>query len=302
MRVWQAHTGMVWGLTFSPDGRLLATTAGGSKFVWLWDATTGELVRKLGSDSPDAARGVAFLPDGGHLVSFSDGRRGGCVWAVGSGEVVARLQAGSWRRYDSVAVSPDGGRVVYPIVTGLAVWDEPRRPTDRPRRYDRLHRVQDLLRPDNVWVGYSTAGTWLWRADRYAYLHDPATLRVRRRLADAPCGATSALAFSTDELRMAGGFGNRAVVWRLDEPKAEPQFLEGHGGQVRAVGFLPGQRTLVTAGMDGTARVWDADAGVQRRSLDWGIGKVRAAAVAADGTRCAAGGAGGQVVIWDVDE
>jgi WD40 repeat protein len=77
--------------------------------------------------------------------------------------------------------------------------------------------------------------------------------------------------------------------------------VRGHALLVRAIGFLPGGNAILTAGMDGTARVWDTDTGAELRVFDWGIGKIRVAAVAPDGLTCAAGGDSGQIVVWDVD-
>jgi WD40 repeat protein len=67
------------------------------------------------------------------------------------------------------------------------------------------------------------------------------------------------------------------------------------------VGFLPGGGTVLTAAMDGTVRLWDAATGAEQRSFDWGIGKVRVAAVSPDGTMCAAGSDDGRLVVGDVD-
>jgi WD40 repeat protein len=43
--------------------------------------------------------------------------------------------------------------------------------------------------------------------------------------------------------------------------------LKGHTGTVRAVVFTPDGKTLVTAALDGTARVWDLKTGKVRRTL-----------------------------------
>src|SRR5918997_3625697 len=40
---WRAHEDMVWSLTFSPDGRTLASASSGSSFK-LWDVESGTLL------------------------------------------------------------------------------------------------------------------------------------------------------------------------------------------------------------------------------------------------------------------
>jgi WD40 repeat protein len=77
--------------------------------------------------------------------------------------------------------------------------------------------------------------------------------------------------------------------------------LRGHTLFVRGMGFTRDGQSVITAGSDGSVRLWDANTGAERRSFDWGIGKLYAAAFSPDGLTCAAGSENGQVVVWDVD-
>src|SRR5262249_15217616 len=108
---------------------------------------------------------------------------------------------------------------------------------------------------------------------------DPVTLEPRRTLHTPWGGRASAatFAFTPDESRLVVAFGHSAVVWRVGEWGAPPVRIAGHGNLVRAVGFLPGGGTVLTAAMDGTVRLWDSTTGTETRSFDWGIGKVQAA-------------------------
>jgi WD40 repeat protein len=63
----------------------------------------------------------------------------------------------------------------------------------------------------------------------------------------------------------------------------------------------PSGRLLVTVSGDGQARYWEPADLSPIRVLKWGIGKLHAVAVSADGTLAAAGGDKGQVVVWDVE-
>jgi len=135
MIVWRGHRAKVRSLAFAPDSRLIATTAGESKFVWLWDATTGQLVRKL-TISHNPVRVAAFIGDGRHILGIYE-QLGGCIWEVETGESVARLTVDNWQRAETMAVSPDGTRLVLYVGGQLAEWNDPARPSEEPRRRDR---------------------------------------------------------------------------------------------------------------------------------------------------------------------
>jgi WD40 repeat protein len=100
----QGYTGVVYGLAFSPDGRLIATACADGG-VRLHEAATGKLVRTL-EKSEGPVRAVAFSPDGKTLVS------GGAdslirVWETDTGKPMQKL-TGHTADVVALAFSPDG--------------------------------------------------------------------------------------------------------------------------------------------------------------------------------------------------
>jgi WD40 repeat protein len=116
LRTCHGHENAGWvgsrRIVFSPDGRLLA--AGTSKRVFLWDTSTGQLVRTL-EGHLDYVGALAFTPDGKTLACGSIGigvlqYQGEIkLWDVATGELRrmwGQQEGGAFGR--AIAISPDG--------------------------------------------------------------------------------------------------------------------------------------------------------------------------------------------------
>jgi WD40 repeat protein len=154
----------------------------------------------------------------------------------------------------------------------------------------------------------AAAGTWKRVAggDRNALSVQFFNPRTGRRMAkalevlgDGPAEETAA--FSPDG-RLYATFRDR-VIQILSPATGRVVFSDvSPSGDYTAVAFTPSGTRLLAASGGGVAvharirRTWRETA-----RLEWGIGRLSALAVAPDGLTAAAGGAAGQIVVWDLE-
>ncbi|KAK3306055.1 WD40-repeat-containing domain protein [Chaetomium strumarium] len=77
------------------------------------------------------------------------------------------------------------------------------------------------------------------------------------------------------------------------------QTLEGHSGPVSAVAFLQDGKTLASASVDDTVRLWDTGTGAHRQTLKGHSGPVGAVALSPDGRMLASASSDKTVRLWD---
>src|SRR5262249_62317367 len=100
----KGHTALVYGVAFSPDGKILATAAFDNT-IKLWDAATLKEMRTL-SGHTGPVYSVVFSPDGAQLASSSHDQTIR-LWNVADGMMVKDMK-GHGGIVDSIAFSPDG--------------------------------------------------------------------------------------------------------------------------------------------------------------------------------------------------
>jgi WD40 repeat protein len=113
------HTARITRILFSTDGRLLATTAG--KSVWLWDVTDRRPIRRFPAFQKNV-ESIAFHPDGS-LLGAGGGEGEVRLWRRADCRQVACLD---WKigAVNGLAFSPDGMTVAAAGHNGtLVVWD-----------------------------------------------------------------------------------------------------------------------------------------------------------------------------------
>jgi WD40 repeat protein/transcriptional regulator with XRE-family HTH domain len=292
------HNAEVWSVTFSPDGKQIATASqdGTAK---IWDAFTGGELLTL-SGHRGSVNGVAFSPDGKLIATTSDDQSVK-VWDATTGEELLTL-LGHTAPVLRVAFSPNGTRLVTASNDGTAkVWDLSASADAGPRDLFTLtgHAgpvFDAAFSSDGMQIATSGADgdVKLWNARSGAEL---LSLPVKE-------GAfLRGVAFSPDgkRLAVAGNFGlSVAKIWDAVTGKEIFRGPAGDTNSLYDIAFSPDGRFAATGGVDRKATIWDAETGQVLFTLPGHTGIINGVAFSLDGTRLATASWDGTARVWDL--
>ena len=232
VRIWSAegefvrsligHGDSVWQVCYSPDGRILASVSS-DRTLRLW-TTKGNLIKTY-SHHTDTIWHVDFSPDGQHLITASEDNTLR-LWNVDEGllQTIPAHEGGAW----CAIFSPDGNFVASGGEDGdVRLWS--------------VSRKQETLQLDLEPAIFRGHRDWV------------------RSLSFSPNGKFIASASDDDTVRL-WSLTAETLEQQNAEESGESQLLPpltGHKDVIWDVDFdLTGER-IVSAGADGTMRVWD---------------------------------------------
>ena len=281
-------TAQVLRARFSPDDSLLVTAASDGT-ARLYQAGTGALLNSFnhGEETADAM----FSPDQRLVLLRSDAGLI-TVWDAASGVRVTSF-TGHEAGIAAAAFSPDSQRVVTASRDHTArVWDV-YRPMTRRGVFEQPSPVSRIAVSGNgERIAIVTQGCVL-------ALYEGRTLRpAPAHWCFSHFGAASA-ALSSDGALLAApldGF----TVFVLDTSTGEAlSTCTVHRGRVYATAFSPGSDSVLTAGRDGTAHLWETRTARTLAVLKGHTRPLRCAAFSPDGALLATGGDDCTVRLWD---
>jgi WD40 repeat protein len=266
----------VFGVAFSPDGKLLATVGLGGKFV-IWDAVLGKQ-RLVLPPLKNHYCHLAFSRDGRTLISGelnrSVSREQNIIeqnltrlWEVASGKERQQLPGQQF-----IALSPDGQTLAMTSNYGrtlqlvqLGTWKTLLTMKDFPGNPGDVGAFAFAPDGNSLAIGCrDDPAVRLWDAHTGKAIRTIPMPGYVFSVAFAPDGKTLAVGFP-----WAGGDYNRI---RLFDPAtgAERPLQPWHLGSIRQVRFLPDGKTLASIGADNTFRLWRAADGKSIHTLALG--------------------------------
>ncbi len=296
--------GAVKDATFSHDGALVATATNDGR-ARLRNALGGFAYLQL-AGATGALRSVAFSRDDRFVVAASDDGTAR-VWTVEPRTKTAIPARFTPRSPNPLAVGPQTvfdvatahGHIAFVSPQAGTFWWNPGTP---PQRISAT--------PSNG-VGFSPDGRYFVTTtrpitgDMFAFLWRTSnTSAPIRRLDLSDLDVTFVVhhpSFAPDGRSVVLATNRGAVIWRWAAPAAASTRRFQTNVQPVAAAFSPDGKMIVTGGVDGTVRLWNA-ATLRAAAHPWRLGGARVVAAAFDptSTHVVAGTEGGRVAVWDV--
>jgi WD40 repeat protein len=283
IRLWDADTGAMIRLlktntgntksarspvTFSPDGKMLASVLGDNS-VGLLDPATGSILHTLeGNVKPIWA--LAFSPDGKLLAS-------------GSEDSIVRI-------WDAATGAP-----LRTVMSHVDVISEEYSKDGRILRYQAYPITNVAFSPDSKLIASSRTH------DRTIRFSDATTGALLQKIGVLSSWVwTWAIAISQDGRLLASGAGDKIV--RLWETAAgvPPLMREGHRDWVLTVAFSSDGKLLASGSKDGTIRLWEVATEAPLLALEGHLGQVVAVAFSPDSRLLASNSLEKNIKIWDI--
>jgi WD40 repeat protein len=258
--VLNGHIDIVWGLAFSPDGKLLASVSRDHQAI-IYDWRNGDFEKTL--NFPGEVVCVSFSPDGQVLaVGGVDEPQGqvssAAIWTYSVGSWAPLIKFPEYTNIITLAYSPNG---------------------------------------DTLVGGGTSRNVQVWRASDGANLFTLSHAHQVSKVAISPDGSTVATGTCITVASYACSDGG---IWLWDLPTGKLlKKLNGFPDFVENLTFSADGSLLIAGSRDGTLRVY-ATSNYEPTFETFSPGGISAMALSSDGKVLAAGSVNGSVYFWRI--
>ncbi|MEH1794450.1 WD40 repeat domain-containing protein [Nostoc sp.] len=289
-RTLTGHSNIVNSVSFSPDGKTLASGSG-DKTIKLWNLETGKEIRALMGHSL-IVFSVSFSPDGKTLASGSWDKTIK-LWNLETGKEIRTL-TGHSLIVNSVSFSPDGKTLASSSADKtIKLWN-----------LETGKEIRALTGHSNyvASVSFSPDGKTLasGSADKTIKLWNLETGKEIRALT-GHSSVVNSVSFSPDGKTLASGSDDNTIkFWNLETGK-EIRTLTGHSNYVASVSFSPDGKTLASGSADKTIKLWNLETGKEIHTLTGHSSVVFSVSFSPDGKTLASGSGDKTIKLWNLE-
>ncbi|MCP3998766.1 MAG: hypothetical protein GY722_27395 [bacterium] len=297
----EGHTDWVNAVALAFDGRT-ALSGSDDGSIMLWDIAAREPIRRIDADA-SGIRAVAISADGTTaLTGANDGSL--ALWDLGTAEAIMNLSAhaGPITRVsfgpEAVAGAMGSTALTASADSTIALWDL---------------TTGELARSFSGHSGPVTDVAAHPDGTRILSTGDDLTLRMwdiegGQQIDQHGFGVNLASVAITPDGRTAL-FGHKTSIWLWDiEQFEEVGQLQGHSvdetqqSNINAIALSSNGQLSLSAGSDGTLRIWNLSGQLVSRYLASGGDGIDAIALSPDASQLLGGMGTGDLVLWDVGE
>ncbi|MCB1156393.1 MAG: ankyrin repeat domain-containing protein [Leptospiraceae bacterium] len=278
------HTDYVNNLSFSPDGKTLAT-ASSDNTAKIW-SIEGKLLRTLIGHA-GSVESVIFSPDGKTLATASNDNTVR-IWSV-EGKLLHKL-IGHTGSVKSVVFSPDGKTLTSNSGDNTAIIWSSNGKLLHTGKVKVVQKSQAIFSPDGkTRVSISDHKTAkIWSVDGKLLHTLTGHTGFIKSIVFSPDGKTLATA-STDET---------AKIWSVEGKLLYT--LKGHTDKINSINYSSDWKTLVTSSTDNIVKIWSVE-GKLLHTLKGHTGWINHIAYSPDGKTFATASSDQSVIIWSIE-
>jgi photosystem II stability/assembly factor-like uncharacterized protein len=289
--VLSAHGGQVNAISYSTDGRFLAT-AGDDGKVRVWYAGDGSMVAEAQAGSV-MLNDVEVSPDGASIVAVDNG---GSIfqWKFDGIKMEGGPREEDLMGHGAfIAFSPNGRTLLVTSFDGRMLLGDMSGQSALAALSTKIPLRMGAYSPDGRLVAYGTNANFFSLWDLKSGRRGSCVVPKVAQTADV-----SGLAFTPDGRELVLGFMDSSiVVWNLRRKKDRLNFYV-RDVSVTALAVAPDNATFATGGPDGKVYLWELSDGRSRAIIPAHGGWTKAIAFSPDGGTMATGGGDGLVVLW----
>ncbi len=304
LRSFQGHNGVIMAVSFSPDGKIIAS-ASFDKTIKLWQVSTGKLITTL-EGHQERLWSLRFSPDGKTLASSSYDSTIK-LWNVADGTLKKTIFGHNKTQVRSVDFSPDGKLLASSDSHGwIKLWNAkdgtliksiPAHRTKKGRSW--WVTAIKFNRDGKILASTSSDKTVkLWELEN-------GSLNLLKILKGHRGNVRTVDFHPNNNYLASAGADGMVKLWDINKGE-ELQTLRGHRNPVWTVQFTSDGKRLVSASSDSTIKLWNLqdvkNTNTKPQTLKGHHGRVWSINISPDGKTIASGGWDKTIRLWSLEK